>query len=38
MVSNIYFDVLILKFGEANSCWTAAANFLSLDATTIAAM
>jgi len=31
-----YLDVLILKFGEANSCWTELANFLSLDATTIA--
>jgi len=28
--------VLILKFGEANSCLTELANFLSLDATTIA--
>jgi len=33
-----YLDVLILKFGEANSCWIELANFLSLDATTIAAI
>ena len=35
---HFYLDVLILKFGEANSCWTELANFLSLDATTIAAI
>lgn len=32
-----YLEVLILKWLEANSCWTAFANFLSFDATTIAA-
>lgn len=32
----IYLDVLILRWLEASSCWTAFANFLSFDATTIA--
>jgi len=33
----VYLEVLILKWDEANSCWAACANFLSFDATTIAA-
>lgn len=32
----LYLDVLILKFPEARSCWTAFDSFLSFDATTIA--
>lgn len=35
--NTLYLEVLILKWEEASSCWVAFANFLSFDATTIAA-